>query len=90
MSGPEKVAYVCQHVFERSRPILLVSREGGDWQFLCGGSHGTKAVPRVVGINHVISEDPTLQEVLDLPVDWEAERQSRGSPWNRMKVRGVH
>ena len=29
--------YVCSHVFENVRPILLVVREGGDWQCLCGG-----------------------------------------------------
>src|SRR4051812_23851699 len=32
-------AYVCVHVFDSSRPILLVSRSGGDWSFLCGAVH---------------------------------------------------
>jgi hypothetical protein len=83
MRNPEVAAYVCSHVFERTRPVLLVARDGGDWQFLCGGEHGPDDLPRVVGMNHLMDDDPTLPQLLDLPADWEAERRSSSDPWIR-------
>ena len=80
-------AYVCHHVFDGSRPILLVSRADGDWCFLCGGFHQDNASDyRVVGIGHVVDSDKSLDELHDLPVDWEAERQDMHSAWVRTPV----
>jgi hypothetical protein len=73
--------YVCLHVFDRTRPVLLVSRTDGDWQFLCGLDHDTAEVPRVIGLSHVVEHDSTLVDILDLPADWEAERESLVAPW---------
>jgi hypothetical protein len=85
MSKIENVAYVCAHVFDRSRPVLLVAHdEDGDWQFVCGEVH-EGSIPRVVGIDHIIEHDPSLEALRDLPVGWEAERQSIGAPWIRTK-----
>ena len=82
----EYVAYVCSHVFENTRPILLVSKEGGDWQCLCGEQHEENEIPKVVGLNHLIERDPTLAELLSLPNDWEAERESVGKAWRKTKI----
>jgi hypothetical protein len=82
----EIAAYVCSHVFENKRPVLLVSRADGDWQFLCGKEHGKRKLPKVVGINHLFDRDPTLLAIADLPYNWEAERKSIGSPWQRKKL----
>jgi hypothetical protein len=60
----ETAAFICGHVFDQSRPILLVSHEGGDWQFLCGGDHQPCDRPRVVGINHLLDRDPSLRTLL--------------------------
>ena len=82
---PHSKAYVCNHVFDHSRPVLLVSRADGDWCFLCGGTHEDYASAyKVVGIGHVIEADQTLFELQDLPADWEAERESRDSAWVRV------
>jgi hypothetical protein len=75
--------YVCFHIFENSRPILLVSRAGGDWQCLCGGQHRSTEVPHLVGFNHLIERDPTLEQLKDLPKDWEAERAAIDKEWIR-------
>lgn len=83
----EKIAYVCSHVFENTRPVLLVCKDGGDWQFLCGGDHDEKEIPHVVGINHILQRDQSLLDVLNLEDDWEAERLSVGGDWVRKKVR---
>jgi len=72
------------HVFEHTSPILLVSRAEGDWCFLCGDEHDDSAsMYRVVGMVHLLELDPTLQLVLDLPSEWEAERKSKDDPWLR-------
>jgi hypothetical protein len=77
----EVAAYVCSHIFENTRPILLVSRAGGDWQCLCGGQHEAGEIPKVVGLNHLLERDPTLLELKNLPGEWEAERTSANEPW---------
>lgn len=79
-------AYVCSHVFENTRPVLLVSRAGGDWQCLCGGDHDSDEVPNVVGLNHLMERDSTLAELQDLPDEWEAERASAGDAWTRTRI----
>jgi hypothetical protein len=83
-SNPHAKAYVCTHVLELSRPILLVSRPDGDWCFLCGGNHTNDASEyRIVRIGHAIDSDKSLLALHDLPVDWEAERQSADFSWVR-------
>ena len=82
----ETLTFVCSHVFHRSKPVLFVSRADGDWQLLCGGRHDEDEAPRVVGLNHLLDEDPSLNTVLDLPPDWEADRSAQGSAWERRPV----
>ena len=82
----EIAAFVCSHVFDNTRPILLVSRVGGDWQCLCGGEHEAGEIPKVVGLNHLLERDPTLQELKNLPDEWEAERTSIDATWLRKQA----
>jgi len=83
MPEREAVAYVCSHIFDATRPVLLVSRQDGDWQFLCGGPHEADEKPRVVGLNHLVERDTTLRDILDLPSDWDAERSEMTGAWTR-------
>ena len=85
----ETPAFVCSHVCENTRAVLLVSRADSDWQLLCGGNHDTDEVPRVVGLNHLFERDPTLLELQDLPVGWEAERTHVGGEWLRMQIPAI-
>jgi uncharacterized protein YegJ (DUF2314 family) len=81
-------SYVCIHVFDRTRPVLYVTREDGDWCALCGDSHPDDASAyRVVHLGHVLEQDPTLTELLDLSPNEEAERDEVGGPWVRTIVR---
>jgi len=73
--------FICSHVFENTKPTLLVCHEGGDWQFLCGGAHDVDDKPKVVGIGHLLERDPTLHEISNLPIDFEAERKEVGGEW---------
>lgn len=80
-------AYVCIHVFENSRPVLLVSRPEGDWCFLCGSRHDNDASAyRVVGIGHILDGDPALSGLVDLAPNWEAEREAVGKDWIRTRI----
>lgn len=80
-------SYVCIHVFDRSRPVLLVSREDGDWCFLCGDVHPDSGeYYRVVGLGHVVEQDPLLRSVLDLLPNEEAERIAVGERWIRTNL----
>jgi hypothetical protein len=86
-SPPNLAVYICRHVFEKSRPILLIVREGEDWQFMCGGSdHGGEGDCKVVGVGHLIDRDPTINECADLPDGFEAERKSVGKRWIRTPI----
>ena len=79
----ELAAYICGHIFRRERPVLLASKRGGDWQFLCGAGHDEGMDGKAVGINHILEWDPTLLEIMDLETDWDAERDAIGQPWRR-------
>jgi hypothetical protein len=79
----ETAAFVCSHVFENARPVLLVARENGDWMYLCGQPHDANEECHVMGAEHLLERDPTLREVLDLGDNSEAERSRVGEPWIR-------
>lgn len=80
--GSDNLAvFICSHIHENKKPILLVCHDGGDWQFLCGESHDSTEKPKVVCISHLIERDPTLIEISDLPDNFEAERREVGGKW---------
>lgn len=80
----ETKSYVCVHVFDGAKPVLYVTRPEGDWCALCGDDHPDGASSyRVVGLNHVLQQDRTVAEVLDLAPNEEAEREVVGGPWVR-------
>jgi hypothetical protein len=86
MSTREEAAFVCSHVFNNTRPVLLVARENGDWMYLCGEAHDSNEKCEVVGRNHLLMRDPTLAETSDLPDEMEAERSGVGLAWERRKL----
>jgi hypothetical protein len=74
--------YCCGHVFRRERPVRLVVRDDGDWQFLCGDvDHDDPLEPYHVSVGVLLEADPTLHEIADLLPEWEAERKEPGSRW---------
>jgi hypothetical protein len=75
--------FCCVHVLRRERPVLLVTLEGGDWQFMCGGLNHDVSEGRYVHLKHLLDFDPSLDELADLPAEWEAERLDPNSPWFR-------
>jgi hypothetical protein len=76
--------FVCSHVAAQS-PVLYVSHDSeGDWQFLCGGAdhgEGSGEKPLLVCLEHVVSRDPSLNELAALCTSHYAERETPLSAW---------
>lgn len=82
---------VCSHVFDGSRPVLLIAHDRDDsWQFLCGGSdHGTDETAEDyhwVGVGHLLNRDPMLEAMSALPKGYEAERPSISDDWATSQI----
>jgi len=81
------VAYICTHVFENTRPILLIAHESdGDWQFMCGGTDHGAGEGHVVGVAHLMDRDPSINECANLPNGFEAERSATDQAWIRRGI----
>lgn len=76
--------FTVRPVMERVAPILLVTHdeEDGAWQFLTG-QPVTMDQSMIVALHEVYAVDPTLRTIADLPLGWEASRETLGSPWSR-------
>jgi hypothetical protein len=84
-ADPENVATMTvRQITQGGQPILLVSRdaEDGTWQFLTGGPVET-ADAVLVSLREVYRIDPSVAELADLPLGWQAWRSSAGEPWQR-------
>ena len=81
----EYPSYVCKHIFNQTKPILLVSREDGDWQFLCGENHDDEELPHVIGLNHIYEIDPSIISLKNLKKNYVADRGSINDKWKRKK-----
>ena len=78
-----RATFVCLHVFERQRAVKLAYREGGMLCFLCGESdHANEHEDfRIVGLGHLLSDDPSLEQIVELPEGGEIVREGRGARW---------
>lgn len=82
---PHILSIVCVDVYPGNRDILLVSRQGGDWSFLCGSTHPESLDQfHAIGMSHLLERDPTLHQVLNLGRDQSAERHAPGGRWWRV------
>jgi hypothetical protein len=89
MTFPENLGTVaCRCVIEHGEPVLFVSHAGNEWQMYCSDKNhdfdDDVAMNRdltVVHIAHLLAQDPSLNEVADLPADQGAEREAVGAKW---------
>jgi len=82
--------YCCPHVFDSTRPVLLVVRDpDGDWQFLCGKRDDTQDC-HLIGVGHLLQRDLSLGAMADLDVASGAERENQRGEWKyfRLKTAG--
>lgn len=83
---PENLAVITtRQVTEGKAPILIVSHDedDGGWQFLPGHGPLLEENARVVGLRRIWLLDPSVGELADLPLGWQASRHSPADPWRR-------
>ena len=82
-ADPHSRAITQRHIATCDAPILLVAHDQGDggWQFLDGSEAPENLA--VSCLHHLIELDPSVKELADLPVGWQAWRSEPGGPWRR-------
>jgi hypothetical protein len=81
---PNLASITVRQIVHTGEPIRLVvhDAEDGGWQFLTGG--GFEVVDgMVVSLASMVRRDPTVAELADLPLGWQASRAAVGLPWQR-------
>ncbi len=82
--SPNTAVFTTRDVIERGNPILLAThdQDDGAWQF-----RSLKTVlateGRIVALEEIVCNDPSLMELADLPLGWIAIRDSITAPWKR-------
>ncbi|MGH3580210.1 MAG: hypothetical protein ACRDUB_01375 [Mycobacterium sp.] len=85
---PPNTAVLTTRRVVEGHPILEVFHDpDGEWQFLCG-STVTREDGRVACIACVVSRDPALAQLADIPIGWFASRASPEEPWARTRYEG--
>jgi len=80
--APDLGVYVCHHVSKQGLPILHVTHDAdGDWQFLCGGDHSESAEADFRCLEHVVADDPSVNELAGMGCNSSASRESVASQW---------
>lgn len=78
--------FTTRQVIEEGYPILLVAHDDdGDWQFLCGTSNDTED-GRLVSLHCIVESHPSVAELADLPMGWQAFRDAPDTPWQRIET----
>ena len=78
--------YTTKRVVYRRFPVLLVEHpEAGIWQFL-DGHPVTREDGALVSLEYLVSQDPELSELADLPEGWKASRAATGFAWERAEI----
>jgi hypothetical protein len=81
---PNLATITAKQIVHGDQPILLVSHDADDggWQFLTGGPFEVED-GMVVSLQGMLQRDPSLVELMDLPLGWHAWRERPGDPWQR-------
>jgi hypothetical protein len=82
--SPNVAVITLVQIIEQGHPVLYVTRDDDDgaWQFLDGSDTQIEAA-RVASLRSMITLDPTLLQLADLPLGWYAWRASPTAPWQR-------
>jgi hypothetical protein len=66
------------------RPILFVEHDQrGGWHFFDGRSVFEMSELTLASLGELVGQDPSLDELANLPGGWRAWRTSQDSPWQR-------
>jgi hypothetical protein len=84
---PGTVCVTTKRVTSRRLPIVYASRAVDEenklfWQFQCAEGFQLDDA-QLVGLKTVFAVDPSIGELADLPLGYEATRESLDTPWIR-------
>jgi hypothetical protein len=83
---PTTPTVTVRQIAEGGHPILYVVHDAeAGWQFLTGGKFIADD-SLLVALRVMVELDPTLRELADLPLGWEAERKDKNQPWARWET----
>jgi hypothetical protein len=81
---PNCAVFTLRSIVKGGAPVLHVTYDADDhgWQFL-GGETPAEPDAMIVGLAEMLTIDPTLETLADLPVGWHAWREQAGDTWTR-------
>ena len=83
----EQGAVSCMHVLDGEEIVrVVVHTSDGVWQFMCGRLDHRENEGAMVGLNHLLEKDLSLEAIMDLPENFVAERLSLQSAWKRAPI----
>jgi hypothetical protein len=84
---PDAAVFTTESVVKGGKPILYVSHDDGDgaWQFHSGDRVSVKEA-MVLALAEVVSLDPSIEELADLPCGWTATRVKSTAAWVRAPI----
>lgn len=85
---PNTSAIVDRRVLDRVAWIAVVFHEANDgrWQFVGTDFSGDESQVKVITLESVLSLDPTIRQLSDLPEGWCAWRNSASEAWLREAI----
>ncbi len=87
---PPNVAVIAhKRIVQQGEWIAYVTHDADDgaWQFhVCDPSPPSENDAMVVSLRSIVQIDPTVEELADLPVGWNAWRESANSKWRRTQT----
>jgi hypothetical protein len=83
LDAPNLRSFACQHVCDGETICYIVCDSDGDWQFLCGKSHGGAGdQPRIALVADLLQQDPSLRQLgAQLRPGQCAEREHAQAAW---------
>lgn len=84
-ADPKNVAVITvRQIIEQRHPVLHVAHnhDDGCWQFLEWDTPREEDA-MVVTLHEMVTRDPSIKELADLPLGWHAFRRTHEEPWFR-------
>ncbi|QNL48113.1 hypothetical protein H8S90_15000 [Olivibacter sp. SDN3] len=78
----EVAVFTTKYVLEGKSPILYVYHyDDGSWQFNGKERNINDEDYRIISLSEIVELDTTIQGILDLPLGFEAFRETRDKSW---------
>ncbi|MBI5805647.1 DUF2185 domain-containing protein [candidate division TA06 bacterium] len=81
---PNTAVFTTKDILDFKGHISFVCRDldDGAWQFLTGKQVDENDAA-IVSLQEILEIDPTLIDILDLPIGWKAVRNKNNADWQR-------